>query len=418
LLDDKTALLAGLLFCLFPLTGYFGVGGAAMWVMPTALLTIWCYLVVIGALKNGPQPKKSHKYLLAILLFAILQVGWEGFFYALAIGVHYVARCIHRRQFPDKALLAILIIAPLSSLVLDFVILIAGRGWDMQGIIEVYKWRSGAGERGTHLWSAWFARLWEFAVLNFTLPVLITAIGYLTFGQLLVFAAPASGKQKPEVSRRFPQFWLFLMIPAFQLFILKGALWPHQYWERPLAPLIAIAAALGVMLLYDVLKKVNQKFAVAGIVVLVGVFGVSCMIGTNYYYAIRWQQPAKIEMFKMLNQKIQPDKALLSFEALIVDQYKAKQASYRPEIAWYLDRDIVPAKSFAEVQKHVLTGRYPYYLIPAVDGLAPLINQLQKRYKFQYVRGAPGERTKDNKFLKAGMLPYMIFDLNSSAGGN
>jgi len=233
----------------------------------------------------------------------------------------------------------------------------AGRNWDFQGIVDIYKWRAGGGERGTHVWSAWFARLWEFAITNFTLPVLITAIGYLTLGQLFVFAAPASGKHKAETSRRFPQFWLFLMPGVFQLFLLKGALWPHQYWERPLAPFIAIAAALGVMLLYDVLKKVNQKLAIAGTVVLVGVFFVSCMIGTNYYYAIRWQQPAKIEMFKMLNQKIPPDKYLLSFEDFIVDQHKAKQASYRPEIAWYLDRDIVPAKSFAEVQKHAYDFR-------------------------------------------------------------
>ena len=197
------------------------------------------------------------------------------------------------------------------------------------------------------------------------------------------------------------------------MLILRGALWKHQTWEFPFGPFIAIAAALGVMLLADILKKVHRRLAAVGTAVLMGIFLTFCIIGTNYYYAVRWQPQEKIRMFKMLNQKIPSDKALLSFDPFIVNQNKAKGGFYRPEIAWYLDREIVQAKSFAEVQKHALTGRYPYYLVPAVPQLSPLISQLQKRYKFEYIPGVQGERTKDGKFLKAGMMPYIIFDLNT-----
>ena len=417
LADDTTALLAGLFFCLFPLTAYFGVN---QWLYPLSFLAIWCYLVLIGALKDAPQPKKFHKWALAISLFLALQMTWEGFFFALAIGVHYVFRCIHRRQFPDKTLLTILIIAPLSSLILDFVILAGGHNWDFQRIIELAKWRTGKGEMEYVMakfdWGKWFARVWEFAITNFSLPVLITAIGYLTLGQLFVFASPASDKQKVELSRRFPQFWLFFMPPVLQLFILKGTLWPHQYWERPLAPFIAIAAAQGVMVLADILKKIHQRLAVTGAAVLVGIFFVFCMIGTNYYYSIRWQPPEKIEMFQMLNRKIPPDKALLSFEPHIIDQKPGiKQASYRPEVAWYLDREIVQATSFEEIQKRAATDKYPYYLVPNVAELQPLIKQLQNQYRLEaYIAGNPGE-TKNGKFYRAGMMPYMIFDISSKA---
>ena len=160
LLEPAVAILAGLLFCLFPMTGYFGVD---MWLYPVCFTAIWCYLVLIEALKDGPQPKKFHKYILAISLFMALQLSWEGFFFALAIGVHYVFRCIHRRQFPEKSLLAILIIAPLASLVLDFTVMAAGHGWDFQRIVELYKWRAGSGEMQKHNWGKWFARFWEFA---------------------------------------------------------------------------------------------------------------------------------------------------------------------------------------------------------------------------------------------------------------
>ena len=426
LLDDMSALLAGLLFCLFPLTGYFGA--YSMWLYPVSFLAIWCYLVLIGGLEDGPQPRKFHKCVLAISLFLVLQLGWEGFFYGLAIGVHYVFCCIHRKRLPDMSLLAILIIAPLSSLILNFAVMAAGHGWDFQRIVELYKWRAGSGEMREHVWSAWFAKLWGHAITNFTLPILVTAIGYLTLGQLYVFACPASDRQDAAISRRFPQFWLFLMPAVFQLLLIKGAVWRHQTWQRPLAPFIAIAAALGVLVLADILKKVHWRLCAAGTVVLVGVFFVFCMSGTNYYYAVRWQAPEKVKMFKMLNRKIPPDKALLSFEAFIVDQKPGvKVASYRPEIAWYLDREIVAAaiiknrkiivpETVEDIKQKANTGKYPYYLVPFADYTSPLINQLARQYEFEHVPGVRGERTKDGKFLRAGMQSYVIFDLQSKAG--
>jgi len=414
LLDDKTALLAGLFFCLFPVIDYFGVN---FWIYPFAMWAVWSYLVIIKEIRSGPNPTKLHKIGLAVALFMMLQVSWEGFFFAMSIGIHYVCRCIHRRTFPDKSLLAILIAAPLGSLILDFIILAAGHGWDFQRIIDLYKWRAGSGEMPKHDWGKWFARFWEFAQTNFTLPILITTIVYLTIGQLFVFMEPKPEKKGRRRARQFPQFWLFFMVPVFQLFLLKGCLWRHQTWERPFSFFLAIGAAQGVMLLGDVLKKANKHLAKAAVLILIGVIFISSVIGTNYYYGIRWQSPAKIKMFKMLHKKIPPDKALLSFEAFIVNQSRAKGAFYRPEIAWYLDRDIVQARSLAEIQKYAKTGRYPYYLVPAVDKLAPLISQLRKRYKFQYVPGDPGER-KNGKFYRAGMMNYMIFDLRSKAGGS
>ncbi|MBA7694176.1 hypothetical protein ES703_102783 [subsurface metagenome] len=214
---------------------------------------------------------------------------------------------------------------------------------------------------------------------------------------------------------------------VFQLALLKGTLWAHQYWERPLAPFVAVAAALGVLLLFDILKNLHRVVAFAGVVILMGVFVVFCAIGTNYYYGIRWQSPAKIEMFKTLNKMIPPDKALLSFDPFIVHQHEAKGAFYRPEIAWYLDRDIVPvriikdrrimvAETMKEIQQKAETGKYPYYLVPYVPELTPLITQLQENYKlFKYIPEDPGE-TKYGKFFRARMIPYMIFDLQSKRG--
>ena len=416
LVDKRTALLAGLFYALFPLISFFGTGA---WPQVFHFWGIWAYLAYIGELKEVDSGKPIHKWSLAASLFIMLQFSWSGFFYAFAIGLHYVCRCIHRKHLPEKSLLAILIIAPLSSLALDFIVMAAGYGWDFNKIVELYKWRSAKGEMQEFLWGAWFAKFWEFAVTNFTPPVLITTIAYLTFGQLFVFMEPKENKRRP---RQFPQFWLFLMPGLSQLLILRGALWKHQTWERPLAPFIAIAAGFGVMLLGDLLKKINRRIANIGMVSLVAVIAGFCFAGTNYYHGIRWQAPAKIKMLKMLNQMIPPDKALLSFEDFIVNQHKSKGGFYRPEIAWYLDRDIVPAQKLEEIEQQAKTGRFPCYLMPLTHYnknlaayLSQLSKELQKRYKYQYIPGVQGE-AKHGKFYRAGMTPYMIFDLHSKAG--
>ncbi len=417
LLDEKTALLAGLLYAIFPITGYFWYQA---WMTPlnlVSLLAVWFYLAVLGCLKDEPKPKTWYKWGLAVSLFLVLQLRWEGLFYAAAIGIHYIVRCIRRKQLPQKTLLAILILAPLSSLIIDFSIMAAGHGWDLKKIYSLYQWRAAKGEMPEFLWGTWFAKLWEFAVINFTVPVLIIAIGYLTLGQLYVFAAPSPEKQSTHTRRRFPQFWLFLMPAIFQLFLLRGALWRHQFWEGPLVPFIAIAVALAIMLAKDIISKANRWAANAAVVVLVAIIFISCARGTNFYYNIRWQQPAKIEMFKDLNKKIPPDRALLSFEDLVVNQHPVKGPHYRPEYAWYLDREIVPARTLKQVQVYAATGQYPYYLVPFTNYTASLIRELTKQYKYQQIPGRDGQATKDGKFVRAGMYTYLIFDLTSSAAG-
>jgi hypothetical protein len=422
LVDKKTALLAGLYFCLFPIVGYFG---GRSWVVPVSLLSIWNYLVIIGHAGNKNKAKSYHKWFLAISLFFALQMSWEGFCYALAIGVHYVFRAIHRKRWPEKSLLAILILAPLTSLMLSFTIMAAGHNWDWQKIWLIYKWRATSGEMETLTWSMWFGRFWEHALTNFTLPVLMIVIAYWTVGQLYALAVGNSNSKISPKHRPFPRFWLFLMPAVFQLFLFKGALWPHQYWEYPLVPFLAISTALAVMLLWDFLRAINHHLAKIGVVLLVGIISISCMIGLNYYYGIRWQATAKIEMLKMLKEKIPANKALLSFDNFTVNQHPVKGPHYRPEIAWYLDREIESAQSINDIKEKAATGQYPFYLLPTIGHnkkttlhLQQLRNGLEKRYKlFTYIPGQPSKKTKDGKFLRAGMSAYIIFDLNSLVGG-
>lgn len=415
LTDPWVALLSALIYAMFPITAYFHLG---WWTYVFTFGAMYFYLVLIKAFKDNPVLNKWHKIGLAACLFLSLQITWTGFFYAFAIGLHYVCRCLKRKQRPDKSLLAILIIAPLASMAITFTIMMIGYG-GIGGIIELYKWRAGNAEvaeaSAAFNWSLWFDTLWKFSSTNYTTPIVLAAIVYLTFGQFLVFTGPKD-EETGRFKYQFPQFWLFVVPALTQLFVLRGCLWKHQTWLHPFDPIVAIAAALLVMLIYDLIKKINVRLAVAAAVIMLSVFAGSCIAGANYYYDIRWQPEEKIDMFKMLNQKIPADKYLLSFESLTVDQNKSKGAFYRPEIAWYLDREITSAQSLEEIEKYAATGNYPYYLIPNIPQIRPLINQLMQKYEYEYIPPVQGKQTADGEFLRAGMYPYLIFDLHSKKG--
>jgi phage-related protein len=132
-------------------------------------------------------------------------------------------------------------------------------------------------------------------------------------------------------------------------------------------------------------------------------------------------------MFEMLNKNIPSDKALLSFEPFVIDQKPGvKQASYRPEVAWHLDRDIEVARTLTEIEEKKQTGNYPVYLMPLnhqdtklEDYLLRLNDELRKRYMGVHINAVDGgEVTKEGKFLRVGMPTYMIFDLRSEDDGN
>jgi hypothetical protein len=406
---NLAAIISAMIYLAFPITCYFGMGS---WPVLLGYLSMWLYLIITG--HTGRTVKKFHYIILAITLFLGIQFSWVGFFFAMGIGVHYVLACLFKKRLPNWPLLIILAAAPAASMLLNFTIMAAGYGWDISKITSLYKWRAAKGEMQqmqSFDWNAWFAQLWEFASTNFSVTGLIIAIIYLTFGQLIVFTMPKDKTGKRQL--QFPCFWLFFFIPFFQLFVLRGCLWRHQTWEMPLTPFLAIAIAYAIIGIGWILKKnFNKHFALAVQLIVAAVLLFSCFLGAKYYYDVRWQPEAKIEMFKKLNHQIPPDKALLSFEDFIVNQNESKGGFIRPEIAWYLDRDITPAQTYEEIKKYASTGRYPYYLVPAVNELKPLLNRLAQDYPYELVQGVSGETAKNGRFLKAGMYPYMIFDLS------
>ena len=413
LTDEITALLAGLIFAVFPINGYFGVGE---WVFPLGLAAMWFYLVEIGRLKKPHQPGKWNKWLLAISLFLGIMFSWEGFFIALGIGVHYVAGCVFKRRWPKIGLLLILMIAPMIALVINFAVMMKAQGWGFDRIWDLYKWRASEGEEVSFQWGNWFARLWQFAILNFGWAVMILTIGYFSLGQLLLLKPKKKFEKSKAVKndktlRRFPQFWLFLLPGLFQLFLLKGTLWKHHYWERPLCLFFALAAALAILIIADLFSKIKPFMSTAAIAIAAAIVIISCSFGIQHYYGIHHFSSERVKMYSDLNKRLAPDQVLLSFEPLTVNQHAAKGEHYRPEIGWYLNRKVKQVTKLEDIVKLAKTGKYPCYLMPAVfynqqttNYLREMSKYLTQVYKFQYIKMTENEPG----------LPYLVFDLTNN----
>ena len=291
----------------------------------------------------------------------------------------------------------------------------------------------------------WFERAWEFGQTNFTVPILLVAAGYLVylaFASIYRLSTPADRRTGREVLQPFPLAILLLLPGLLQMFVLKGALWPHQFWERPLNMFIATAAALGIVTLAKLIAKWDRAFATLAIVVVVALLGWKSVQGANYYYSFVWVAPQKLAMWKELNYLTPPDKELATFDreldSLVVTQSASKGAVYRGEPAWYIDRMIVDANTPRQIEALAASGKATVYLLPVPgslgygkygqeDGLELLkkhmavLRYLLANYPvvtYAYSEGVPSTEDPDTGAPKFGMRPYLIFDLTKPGQPN
>ncbi len=440
LADLRTAAIATALVVMFPISAYFGIGGT---IFLTGVGAFWLYFVLIGEFREEGKPARWYHWAgFMAILFVMPQLNWSCFFYVAAIGFHYIGRCIRRRHWPSIRLLAAMAIPSIAGMAMVFVVMLAGMQWDASRIWELYRWRAGKAElsgqkglEGWGFWKVWLDTLWNYAVLNFTYAALLVAIlgaaAHVTWTLVQRF-----GRGVKEAIGRSPHLTIFLIPALLQLLLLRGTLFRHQYWETPLIPVVALAAAVGLVLLWNLLRKVDPILALVVILGVVGAIGVFSVKGTMFYYSIRWHPVEKIAMWKTVNEVVPPDKKLLTFNAvadsLMHIQSEAKGKGYRAEAAWYIDRQIEDAQTPEEIQQKAATGEYTHYLLPLALGgdrrvaeyLYSLAQFLAARYRIVYQ--TEGKRSKEfrsgdyNRYYKQriqefGMRPYVLFDLRSPA---
>ena len=420
LFSKSFALLSVLLLVNLPIYAYFAFD---ILTIMTGIWALYRYLLLTGQLQDSQKPRKRYFIELAIALFLMIQLNWIGVFYAFVIGLHYVICSLFQRKIYWK-LLAVLVLVPLMSLILNFYVMISGfhnnilvesaqtatsefdsnqqNKQTVWGQIKtLYKWRSNEGERESFKWKAWLAQNTTFALSNFTIPILVLLIGYLFYLFIVCIPVLLINFKKLfknliygdilsyiplKIPRSFKYMWFFLLPGLLFLFTFKGLFWEHQYWQSPLICFVTFGATLGIFLIGDFAGMINPWLGRSWIAIILFVIILFSNQGLVAYRAIRDQSPRTIELFKKLNGQIPPDKALLTFKDFIIQQSDAKVPFYRPEYAWYLDREMIVANvwqfnsyrpisarvvdivsaTVKEIQKQARTGRFPIYFIPDV----------------------------------------------------
>jgi tetratricopeptide (TPR) repeat protein len=171
------------------------------------------------------------------------------------------------------------------------------------------------------------------------------------------------------------------------MILLPEIFWVHQHAYMPLAIGMALAAALGILTLRDVVlggRKLLGDIAVASAVVVIAGFGA---VGLNQYYNSRHYPPEVINMFRRLNQEIPSNEVLAAFFNHVYQESPSKPAFYRPEVAWYLDREIVTARTVVEIAQLAADRRSSFYLAEVPPTPPALVEELKRRYPFEHFKG-------------------------------
>lgn len=420
------ALLSGLLVALFPLSGYFGFQPLLVLLV---LWALWRYLLLIGRFGDESGGKLRHAVELAVALFLLIQLSWVGVFYALAIGLHYLVVGLVRRRI-RWGVLALLALSAMVSTAINLHVMAAGcrhnvqvqaatHGpaqlvFDRMGVLppkivkvneepkdsvwdiceSLWQWETGEGKKGSFAWNAWLSRNLRHAGENFTPSALVFLIVYLVYfvlahivvlGRRIVAPKASDGQGIGPIPRSFLHMWFFLLPGLLFLLVFRGLIRDQQYWQAPLALFVAIGTALGLLWIGDVFGGIHRVFGGSVVAALTVILVVLCNEGLSDYRDVRWQSPRTLDLFKELNRRTPPDRGLLTFTDFTVREPRWKLSYPRPEYAWYLDREMVPAnawvyemfwtrsarideavdKTIREVQRQAKTGRFAYYMVPA-----------------------------------------------------
>ncbi len=412
LYDEETSVLATFFYIIFPITPFFNASCWVHWVFPFALVAYWCYLILIGGLRESPPPGRRHLIGLGAALFVLPQLTWFGVFYCAALGSDYLLRRLAERRFPERRLLATLALCPLAAVLVNFGVLLYGRGGDFRSLFGVYAHRFQAFGSPERTAIKWAAKQWELVQGNFTLPVVLIVGAYLAYRLALgIYARLVPQAAAGAGSRAFVHAWIFVLPGVAVLAVFPELFWLHHMEYSWLSLPVAIAAALGVLQLRDALLTRGRTAANAAFVATVALVGVCAARGLNDYYAVRWRAPVELDMFKKLNKAIAPDQSLLTYYEYFVQEYADKAGLYRPEVAWSLDRPMVVARTLEEVEARAATGKFPFYLVGARLAPPALLEQLKARYPSELVQSNPFRADPNEAESRRQFGDQLIFDL-------
>lgn len=364
----ETALLAGLIYAMLPMSVYFGrmVNHEAVCLcLMLGALTAWNFWRAEGK----PTWRMVALIGWCVSIVLLTWTDWVGVVFAgtFCVWVGWNARKDASRKYE------ILFICGFSGLS------IAGMVW--------YLVQAGMGGRWDNLWNVLSARssvapdvedYWpRHVVENLTWPVIAASCAGL-MQWILVPQSRArlkNGKVGVGVIGISGVIWLAIFWNLFAR---------HSYWMYYVGPIIALLCASGLMAFCKLLGK--NTVASAGMVCVV--FGIVCfveLIGTESYFARTSNSPDKVEAWTAVHEATRStDRVAIYEDPVRFERWNGWQQRniVPPQLTYYMDRafDVItdPTKLQSE------TDRYSLYVVPlSVVSAAP--------ERFGFLKDCPGK---------------------------
>jgi 4-amino-4-deoxy-L-arabinose transferase-like glycosyltransferase len=325
----ETALLAGIIYSLMPMTVFFG-----RMVDQEAI----CAALMLGAVASWGNVKASRtpgRWLAAwsVCVVSCVWVDWVGCLFGVLF-TGYALLALRRREITTRVFvfMASAVVVAVISMVAYLVMAgLDGRWSDLWAIFTSRQEPAGRGGPGT---------VWRHVVENVTWPVL----GMFILGIGIEVADALRGGQRKSsegsglgVMTITGTFWVILFWRQFEV---------HNYWMFYLGPAMAASAAHGLMGLAGDLKLRAPNLTKPALALLVIVTSLACLGRTNDYFSRESYSTESIRAWREIDSRTEPDAKIAYFRDPTLEE---RHGSYvfrnliPPQMSYYVDRSFVVA---------------------------------------------------------------------------
>lgn len=337
--DRETALLAGIVFAILPMTVYFG---RMVNHEPFCLLAL---LAALACWQPLGEPKTSAARRVAAgagwcaaIAFG-MAIDWPGFLVAALFGIEAV-RARQRRRLSSRLIVILgLWTLAFAGLVVGHLVY-AGLGGSWSDLWAIFLSRTGELDPGKPLNAA------RHTQENLTYSAIVLCLIGGLHGLLARRRTPGSDEDAPCRERDHVRgLWIPAAVGSIWLLVFWRQYHIHHYWAFYLGPSLALLTAFGLQTIIGLTRPAPSKplpGAIVAAALLVVVF-VECRLGTDRFFAVESCPAEYVAAWKAMHHGDPAETPLrLGWNPIHVSRFGgyAFRNIVPPQLAYYLDRPI------------------------------------------------------------------------------
>ncbi|HKQ47342.1 MAG TPA: glycosyltransferase family 39 protein [Phycisphaerae bacterium] len=356
----ETAVYAGLIYALMPMTVYFGrmVNHEAI-----CLLLMMATLVAWQMRENSAVggTRQWAASLCAICLALMIWVDWAGLLFA-GLFCAWLVWQWRRRRIGSLPVLIIGGTAVMTSIGMVVFLVYAGFEGRWADLIAMFNARRTTAAKDQ------LQRVWTHVIQNLSWPVFLLAIAGIgvSIGRRLRSKSPTRSRKRIAVERaKSVGLGVLAVTGLLWVTIFWRQLVIHNYWMFYLGPFIATTAALSMAAWREPLRARSARLAGATTALIVTGMVVFCLIGSRDYFNRVTFPEGLIQACREVHRRTHSgDRVLLFRRPITIEKhgdYQFRNVTM-PQHAYYMDRPFDVDRDAGSIFRRA--GDYPLYVAP------------------------------------------------------